>query len=898
MQSGNFKLKMFKKSLFFIATLCCTSLFSQTLSFSKVIDSLKNEDNLSEFIYVHLDEFAKNPTSNYLSIFEQLSTKLWRAPSNEKEAISQLYFYINYAYYLKEFGFISQSIIYYEKAYDFYKKQHIKNYDIIEFCLKPLANNYTRIGDVDSAEDVIKVTIEKAISENKTSQISATYLNLAALLKTKGAYSSAINYLNLALDLSNKSVDKARLYSDLAINYLMLNEFNKVEEYVGLSDKFNNPTDLTIQCKNATNLGSLYLNKNEYENALFQFQKALKNAQLVFGKHDREVAKIYNQLAQVFYLKKDVVEAQKMYQKALTVLLPNFQPNTIEENPKAAFFYPENTLKDCFDGRAAVFIDTGNYKEALNNYNLAFLVENELRAVYLNQNAKLLQQQENRNRSEKCIELCYFLFENTNDVEWIEQAFLYAEKTKSAVLLETKELLSKRNKIGNDSLFIKHDALLFKKGQLNKKITIEQLKDTNANITLLAKLTNERNQVSTDLQLLNQQIFKKYPQLKTFKSSDISVKIIQKNVLLNNELLLEYFDGNYNLYIFSIEKDKPIAIHKIEKNVSFNQEVNAFLNFFSDGRGVTLQNNMKEYTTLGYKLYQKLFNNLTNKNIILIPDGVISFIPFDALITKKTTSTNFENLPYLVQQSAINYAYSSTILLQEKNKKTENEKILGFFPVFENNHRGLSQLTYTLIESANIKKTFKGNFLIESNATKRAFEKIANQYSIIHLSTHATAGDYFEPPAIEFYDETLYLQEIYGYNLNTDLLVLSACETGVGALRKGEGAMSLARGFSYTGVRNLIVSLWKVNDKSTEKLMTNFYKFYKNNNNKNEALHLSKLNYLNDFSISSSKKSPYYWASFIYIGEVNVSDNLFYKYWWLLVISFMLIVAYFVSKKP
>jgi CHAT domain-containing protein len=363
-------------------------------------------------------------------------------------------------------------------------------------------------------------------------------------------------------------------------------------------------------------------------------------------------------------------------------------------------------------------------------------------------------------------------------------------------------------------------------------------------------------------------------------------------------LLLEYFDGNYNLYIFSIEKDKPNAIHKIEKNVSFNQEVNAFLNFFSDGRGVTLQNNMKEYTTLGYKLYQKLFNNLTNKNIILIPDGVISFIPFDALITKKTTSTNFENLPYLVQQSAINYAYSSTILLQEKNKKTENEKILGFFPVFENNHRGLSQLTYTLIESANIKKTFKGNFLIESNATKRAFEKIANQYSIIHLSTHATAGDYFEPPAIEFYDETLYLPEIYGYNLNTDLLVLSACETGIGTLRKGEGAMSLARGFSYAGVRNLIVSLWKVNDKSTEKLMTNFYKFYKNNNNKNEALHLSKLNYLNDFSISSNKKSPYYWASFIYIGEVNVSDNLFYKYWWLLVISFMLIVAYFVFKKP
>ncbi|MBI9040283.1 CHAT domain-containing protein [Lutibacter sp.] len=889
---------MTKKCLFFGAILFCASLFSQTSKFAKVTDSLKNKDNLAEFIYIHLDEFAKNPTVENLPIFEQLSTKLWRTAKTEKEKISQLYFYINYAYYLKELGFINQSIIYYEKSFDFYKKQHIKNYDIIEFCLKPLANNYTRIGDVDSAEDVLKVTIEKAQEESKGHQIIATYLNLAAVLRIKGAYDSAIDYLNLGLKISSNNLEKSRLYSDLAINFLMKDAFEQAKNSTQISNSFNTSKDVAILAKNANTLGSVFFKKNELDNALIQFNIALQNAQIVYGKNDREVAKIYNQIAQVYGTKKDYKKAQEIYQKALTVLLPKYSPKAIIENPISEYFYPENTLKDSFDGRANLFIEIGSYQEALKNYELAFLVEDELRLVYTNQNAKLLQQQENRNRSEKCIELCYFLFEQTKNTNWVEKAFLYAEKTKATVLVEAKNLLTKKSNIGKDSLFEKENLLLFKRAQLNKNITIEQLKETKADIDILAKLTEERNEVSTDLQLLNQEILKKYPHFKSLNSKITSVNDIQQKVLLKNDLLVEFFDGNFNMYIFSIEKDRPISIIKIEKTVSFTQEINLFLNFFSDGRGNTIQNNIKDYTTLGFKLYQKLFHNLANKNTIIIPDGIISFIPFDALITEKTSSTNFEKLPYFLQKSCITYAYSSTMLLNEKSTNNLKSEVLGFFPVFENNHRGLSQLTYTLIESSSIKQQLNGNFLVGSNATKRNFEKLAENYPIIHLSTHATAGDYFEPPAIEFYDETLYLPEIYGYSLNSDLLVLSACETGLGTLRKGEGAMSLARGFSYAGVKNLIVSLWKVNDKATEILMADFYKQYRKINNKGEALHLSKLNYLNDDSIASNKKSPYYWASFVSIGEVNSNYNPVYSYWWIIGFGFILIIAYFLFKKP
>ena len=123
------------------------------------IESLKEQNNYSEFIYVHLDEFAKNSTIENLNIYKNLESNLWREPINNEEKVAQLYFYINYAYQLKVFGNINQSINYYEKGYSLYKQNSI-NYDIIEYCLKPLANNYTRLGDVDRAEDIIKITIE------------------------------------------------------------------------------------------------------------------------------------------------------------------------------------------------------------------------------------------------------------------------------------------------------------------------------------------------------------------------------------------------------------------------------------------------------------------------------------------------------------------------------------------------------------------------------------------------------------------------------------------------------------------------------------------------------------------------------------------------------------------
>ncbi|WP_456377941.1 CHAT domain-containing protein [Lutibacter sp.] len=891
---------MLKKKIVYLFLIFSITAFAQKVEvdFKNSLKQLKEQDNFSEYIYVHLDEFSKNPSIENLSIFESVQSNLWRASNTKKESTALLYFQVNYAFQLKQFGFINQSILQYEKAYAVYKNNKLASYNIIEFCLKPLANNYTRLGDVDRAEDILKITIDKAQKENNTAQIIAGYSNLAIVYRTKGAYKNAVTYLNLALKLSAKKQIKSRLYSDLAINYLFLKEVNKAEEYSKISNILNIKKEYSIITRNAITLGSSFFQKKKYTKAIVEFNNALKAAIIVFGKNDREVAKIYNNIAEVYKEQQQFKKALSVYQKSLSTLLPKYNPVSQFDNPLATYFYPENTLKEAFDGRATIFIQLNNYENALKNFDLAFKVDDKLRATFLTQNAKLIQQQENRNRSESCIELCYELFQKTTNPNWIEKAFQYAEESKSVILLETKKATFLKSPIKKDSLFVIEENLKLKKAQLNKSIVMEELKGDNASIKLLANYIEQRNEISNKLQLLKQKIQLKYPNLKIQKDSLITFKDIEVKLLVNNASFIEFFDGKNSVYIFSVAKGKPKNLHKIIKDAKFKLLVSEFLSLFSDSRGMALQNNVSKYTTLGFELFKKLFNTKLNKNTIIIPDGLFSFLPFDALITEETTITNFEKLPYLINKSTISYAYSASILLQKnKTDVTNNNSFIGFFPIFEGNHRNLSELNFTLQESKSIKKSIEGDFLLQSKASKDSFHKLAKNYAIIHLSTHATAGDYYTPASIEFYDETLYLPEIYGYNLHADLLVLSACETGVGIVRKGEGAMSLARGFSYAGVRNLLVSLWKVNDKSTEELISVFYKNLKKSGNKSDALHTSKLAYITNKNISSNKKSPYYWASFIYIGDVSFVDTTNFNYTWYFVAGFMLLVGFFLYKK-
>ncbi|WAC03454.1 CHAT domain-containing protein [Lacinutrix neustonica] len=108
----------------------------------------------------------------------------------------------------------------------------------------------------------------------------------------------------------------------------------------------------------------------------------------------------------------------------------------------------------------------------------------------------------------------------------------------------------------------------------------------------------------------------------------------------------------------------------------------------------------------------------------------------------------------------------------------------------------------------------------------------------------------------------LHVRDLYNLQLNADLVTLSACESGIGKLNRGEGLMSLARGFYFSGANSIVSTLWKINDASSTQLMGDFYQHLSNRKTKNNALKNAQLDFIN-INKENGFSHPYYWSAFV-----------------------------------
>jgi len=290
-------------------------------------------------------------------------------------------------------------------------------------------------------------------------------------------------------------------------------------------------------------------------------------------------------------------------------------------------------------------------------------------------------------------------------------------------------------------------------------------------------------------------------------------------------------------------------------------------------------------------LYKKLiepFNDdIRDKKLIIVPDGKLNYVAFDALIDElpdTTKNIQFSKLNYLIKKNCINYTYSANLLYKFDNlSKKANKEVLAFAPVYNNDIITLDNKKITLLplpgvqkEVQNISNEIKTKEFIGSDATEMNFRSNVEKYDMLHLAMHAYINDSVPAySALVFEQHTgdqpetdgkLNTADIYNLKLNARLTVLSACNTGSGTLRKGEGVISLARGFFYAGCPSVIMTLWEVEDNSGTKIMSSFYKYLKKGKPKDEALRLAKLEYLSNANPRLSH--PHCW-----LGYVNIGDN-------------------------
>jgi len=837
--------------------------------------------DLENQIYEATELFSNEKTETALQVLDTKIIFFKAKIKTEDEHFAFINLLLNRGYYLDKKNKQQQAISTYEEAWTRYKKENIASifqFDIIEYCLIPLGILYHKTNNYTNAENIIKHYIFLAEQQQNNSHLASGTINLSNLYQKLGKYQLAIEIANKGLQIKNlKPYQKKKLNSIKNRSSIRLNKSIIFIDDVIVNTKL--PSSIDLYTKAQIDYELAY-KKGDYKTALKKF-RALNSINSNKMASARTLAKLNIEEAHLHKLLNDKNTAAKKLKIALRILIPNFNSNQL---PKENDLYPENTFIDLFDALAELQTSKNN---ALQCYKLSFYVSTLLDKEITSQTGQLIQLANNRKRSEKCIKLLYELSNTSESTTYIEQAFVYAEKFKSSILKESIDKKTLLEKYPNDTLLIKEQSFLKRQERLTNQLIKTPYNYNKKEQTSL--LRDTLNSISIQLKTLKKEIDKKY---NTFNNQSISLDSIFNKLKTDHATLIEYFYGNEAIFQFIIT-EKAIELNRIPLNKATKQKIIEFINYFESASAIN--NNITEYTSNAYSLYNTLLlNKVKDKiNLIIIPDSFINFIPFDALLTSKNDGTKYENMPFAVKLHKLAYNSSASLYLNAEEDNHE-QKVLGVFPIFENSNKSLD---YSKNEAMSVNNMMNTKLLMNSFATKKDFIEMANDYNILHLSTHAKSGDFITPASIDFIDSSLSLYELYMLDLNSNLVVLSACETGVGQLKYGEGSMSLARGFQFAGAKNILFSLWKISDLSTSQIIESFYKNYSKNNSAYISNNQSKLDYLQNKSITNIKKSPYYWSAFTFYGNLTKPKKNNYEYLVIIVISILLALLLFLGYK-
>jgi CHAT domain-containing protein len=286
-------------------------------------------------------------------------------------------------------------------------------------------------------------------------------------------------------------------------------------------------------------------------------------------------------------------------------------------------------------------------------------------------------------------------------------------------------------------------------------------------------------------------------------------------------------------------------------------------------------------------------HRLKGKDLIVVPDGPLNAVPFEALLEGDVHPGDeyVRPLPYVLRDHAVSYAYSATVLLQglRRKKARPPDEFVGFAPSFAEatSHVGApGPLPASRKEVTDVRAMFaqragffggwfsgRSRIYVGREATESQLKSAGlERYRYIHLATHGIVNDthpglsrlLFEPESGTGEDGVLTFGEIYNLRLNADLVVLSACDTGGGLVARGEGIIGLTRGFLYAGSNSLLVSLWPVSDEAAAGLVSVFYAELLTGKSKAQALREAKLQTL---SRNPEYAKPFYWSALVLVGD-------------------------------
>ncbi|HQU85883.1 MAG TPA: CHAT domain-containing protein, partial [Pyrinomonadaceae bacterium] len=336
-------------------------------------------------------------------------------------------------------------------------------------------------------------------------------------------------------------------------------------------------------------------------------------------------------------------------------------------------------------------------------------------------------------------------------------------------------------------------------------------------------------------------------------------------------VLLEYVVAEDSTYIFVITKSAKMILPQLTVRkiaVSRSQLENSITNL----RNKLAAENY-DFADQSAELYDLLIRPvgdklLNKKKLVIVPDSVIWGLPFQAL---KTNPSKF-----LWEQFSITYSRSLTALLHSPSKSHEIQKT-SLLAIANPSAPISEQLPFaeeSVKEISPLYKSPQTQIFTGNSATEEKIKSVISDYDIVHFATHgfldnqSPMSSYLQLTTNDFSENgRLEANEIQNLKLKAELVVLAGCETGRGKLLDGEGIIGLAWALEKAGAPTLVTSFWKVRDKNTKELMTEFHRIWRKSLAENKPLRVSEALRLAALAIQKKNPHPFYWAGFSVLGN-------------------------------
>jgi CHAT domain-containing protein len=858
---------------------------------------------------------------NYYKKALALTKELKLSDKTDKiQKIIDIYNYYNKGKLFKQIGKNKESIDSFRKAIIIAKQVNSIEHEIK--CIRQLSAVYYLLDDKKNFSRLINESYQKAIDINFEREEGYSAFNLGLYYWSIDDYSKAFHYFNISYNISLKFDDKedqSESLMSIGIVYRDMGLYEKALEYLFSALKINKKINNNIQIiYDLNNIGIIYRkrgylnnNINDFNSALGFYTQALNLA--IKTNNFIYESRILNNIGSLLtYINKNneaIEYLKKAYFKARAI-------NDFE------------TMSSSLNNMGIVNTNLGNYNESIKNYkesiNLAQKMNRrqtlweayfEMGDSYKRQNKNYLainsykisisiiedirakiNQEEYRTSylgTDKrlevyhgLIDLLVFMNKIKPDQQFNDDSFYYQERAKARSFLDSLEVSNIDIDKGINFKLISHEK------EILNDISHLYLNLLNDDLPLKEKisLNDELKRKEEEYDSLKREIRANSPSYAGIKYPDI-IKFKDSQKLLPNSrtAFIAYCLGKSNGYAFVVTK-KRLKIFSIPGSQQLQMKISLHLKNLTDKENHDFKLSHELYSLL---VYPGLDREI--KTIIFCPDDILNYLPFETLLFSPN------NNDWLIKKYNVSYAPSISslreLVLRERrdHPKLSKDIFLAGDPDYgehevstdmesgslEGFYNGtpikLGRLEFSSLELKKISALFNKN-KFSSFYKKEANEQLLktknlNGYKIIHLAAHTLIDDR-NPGRSSIIlslnqnseeDGFLQMREIFNLRMNADLVTLSACDTGLGQLIRGEGIVGLNRAFFFAGANAVLMSLWAVHDEASSQLMERFYYHLKKGTSISNALRSAKIEMIGSRNLSH----PYYWAGFVISGDAN-----------------------------